>query len=279
MSHFLSSQIKLPQQLPLESRSVSIVIPALNEEGNLEKLLDSIHITFERLGFTLPVLLVDDGSTDGSPKILDKLQEEYSFLKVITHPKRLGVTGVWKTAIANTESDWILWGQADLESNPELDFPLLLTSCVHGVHGVAGWRQNRGDGKNLASKVANLTCCLVFGLKIHDMNWIKLIPRELVACLPMDTVTHRYMLAVLSGFGYQITEVATPWYPRHSGQSKFGKKRLLSSAIDFTRAFCWFISKRLFNQELQSKSQSKALPLKHVFNEPNTEVYKKITDR
>ena len=234
----------LPQQLPLESRSVTIVIPALNEEGNLERLLHLIEKAFLRLGFTLPVVLIDDGSTDESPKILIQLQQKYDFLTVITHPQRLGVTGVWKTAIANTNSDWIFWGQADLESNPELDIPILLEACTKEVHAVAGWRQNRGDGKKLASNVANTTCRLLFGLKIHDMNWIKLVPRELVACLPMDVVTHRYLLAVLAGLGYHITEVPTPWFPRYSGYSKFGKRRLLSSSLDFLRAFRWFISKR-----------------------------------
>ncbi|OYQ64818.1 family 2 glycosyl transferase [Pseudanabaena sp. SR411] len=234
----------LPQQLPLESRSVTIVIPALNEEGNLERLLHLIEKAFLSLGFTLPVILIDDGSTDESPRILVQLQQKYDFLTVITHPQRLGVTHVWKTAIANTTSDWIFWGQADLESNPELDIPILLGACTKEVHAVAGWRQNRGDGKKLASNVANTTCRLLFGLKIHDMNWIKLVPRELVAVLPMDVITHRYLLAVLAGFGYHIAEVPTPWFPRYSGYSKFGKRRLLSSSVDFLRAFRWFISKR-----------------------------------
>jgi hypothetical protein len=61
----------------------------------------------------------------------------------------------------------------------------------------------------------------------------------------MDIVTHRYMLAILSGFGYNVTEVATPWYPRYSGQSKFGKKRLISSARDFMRVWVWFITQLL----------------------------------
>jgi dolichol-phosphate mannosyltransferase len=244
MQRTSSYQGNLPRQTPLVSRSVTIVIPSLNEEGNLEKLLYLIDKAFVNLGFTLPVLLIDDGSTDASPQILVSLQQSYDYLRVITHPAKRGVTAVWQTAIANTSTDWILWGQADLESNPELDIPLLLHACTKGVHGVAGWRQNRGDGKKLASKIANTTCRLLFGLKIHDMNWIKLVPRELVAALPMDVVTHRYLLAVLSGFGYNITEVPTPWFPRHSGVSKFGKKRLLSSSLDFIRAFRWFISKR-----------------------------------
>jgi dolichol-phosphate mannosyltransferase len=247
-----SLQVNLPKKLPLESRSVTIVIPALNEEGNLEKLLGSIDRAFGKLGFTLPVLIIDDGSTDESPKILASLQQQYDFLGVVTHTAKRGVTGVWMTAIANTKTDWIFWGQADLESDPETDIPILLEACTKGVHGVAGWRQNRGDGKTLASKVANTTCQLVFNSKIHDMNWIKLVPRALVATLPMETVTHRYMLAVLAGFGYNITEVATPWHPRFSGKSKFGKKRLVSSAVDFSRMLAWFVPKLFTNTFKQS---------------------------
>jgi dolichol-phosphate mannosyltransferase len=254
MKRTSSHQGNLPRQTPLASRSITVVIPALNEEGNLEKLLHLIDKAFVNLGFTLPVLLIDDGSTDSSPQILVDLQRSYSYLKVITHPAKRGVTAVWQTAIANTNTDWIFWGQADLESNPELDIPLLLHACTKGVHGVAGWRQNRGDGKKLASKIANTTCRLLFGLKIHDMNWIKLVPRDLVATLPLEVVTHRYLLAALSGLGHNITEVPTPWFPRHSGVSKFGKKRLLSSSLDFIRAFRWFISERFSRKSPDSAS-------------------------
>ncbi len=225
---------------PSLSQSVTVVIPALNEEGNLERLLLALEQTFKNLGFTLPVLLIDDGSTDNSPQILRHLSEQYSFLKVIRHPQNQGVTGVWKTALAHVKSDWIFWGQADLESDFQTDLPLLLEACVSGVDGVAGWRQKRGDGKIFASKVANSACRLSFGLKIHDMNWIKLVRRDLLTTVPFDVVTHRYLLAVLAGRGYNITEVPTPWHPRYSGQSKFGRGRLISSAIDFGKTWWWF---------------------------------------
>jgi dolichol-phosphate mannosyltransferase len=233
---------------PLESRSVTVVIPALNEEGNLERLLQSIAQAFGSLGFILPVLVVDDGSTDNSPQILKKLDSQYPFLTVIRHPLRRGVTGVWKTALSHVKSDWIFWGQADLESDPLTDLPLLLESCTHGVDGVAGWRQKRGDGKVLASRLANFACRTVFGLTIHDMNWIKLVRRDLLMPMPLDQITHRYLLAVLAAYGCNITEVPTPWHPRHSGTSKFGRKRLISSALDFMRFCRWFFieNRRLF---------------------------------
>jgi dolichol-phosphate mannosyltransferase len=222
------------------TRSVTVVIPAFNEVGNLEKLLLTLQETFENLEFTLPVLLIDDGSTDGSAEILHAMSEEYAFLQIIHHSQRQGVTGVWKTALAHVKTDWIFWGQADLESDPRTDLPLLLEACTPECDAVAGWRQKRGDGKIFASKFANFACRLLFGLKIHDMNWIKLVRRDLLLTLPIEKITHRYLLAVLAAQGHNITEVATPWHPRYAGTSKFGKKRLLTSALDFAKVWWWF---------------------------------------
>jgi len=235
----MKSSMPSPQP-PAISGSVTVIIPALNESGNLERLLLAVEQTFHNLGKTLPVLLIDDGSTDNSPQLLKRLIQHYSWLKVIRHPHRRGVTGVWKTALAHTNSDWLYWGQADLESDFRTDLPLLLNACVAGVDGVAGWRQQRGDGKILASSFANSACRCAYGLKIHDMNWIKLVRRDILAALPLDLVTHRFLLAILAGWGYQITEVPTPWHPRFSGQSKFGKGRLLASAIAFWQVWWWF---------------------------------------
>ena len=237
--------------------SITVVIPCLNEEGNLERLLLNIEETFENMGFSLPVLVVDDGSTDNSYQILKQMSEKYDYLSIIRHPHRRGVTGVWKTALDNVQTDWIFWGQADLESDPRTDLPLLLEACVPGVDAVAGWRQKRGDGKILASQIANSTCSLLFGLKIHDMNWIKLVRRDLLSTLPVETITHRYLLAVLAAQGYNVTEVPTPWHPRHSGTSKFGKKRFLTSAIDFINSWWWFQTQgRLINRRQDKKIDS-----------------------
>lgn len=231
---------------PSLQRSVTLVIPAFNEADNLEKLMLFIEQTFQNLGFSFPVILIDDGSTDQTAKILKNVQEKYKFLKVIHHPKRQGVAAVWKTALAYVHTEWILWGQADLETDPRTDIPLLLSTCQPGIDAVAGWRQNRNDGKLLASQIANWVNCQVFGLKIHDMNWIKLVRRDLLSEELLNWTTHRYLLAVLAGFGHNIAEVQTPWHPRHSGKTKFGKIRLISASIDFIKLLVWWFSIKLF---------------------------------
>jgi glycosyltransferase involved in cell wall biosynthesis len=228
----------------MQSRSVTVVIPCHNEEGNLEALMKSVEQSFEVLGFTLPVLLINDGSTDASGEILTELQKVYSFLKVVTHETKKGVAEVWKTAIAHTKTDWICWSQADLESEPATDIPMLMEACKAGIDGIAGWRQKRGDGKVAASKIANTACQIAFNLKIHDMNWIKLVRRDILVNLPIEKITHRYILAILAAKGFNITEIPTPWHPRLSGTSKFGKGRLISSAVDFTRTCAWYYGER-----------------------------------
>ena len=225
---------------PIRSRSVTIVIPCMDEEGNLERLFEYIDIAFKQLGYTLPVLVINDGSTDNTPNILNQLRQQYKFLSVISHPQNRGVAEVWNTALDHVKTDWILWGQADLESDPRVDIPALLNAWEPGVDAVAGWRQGRGDGKSGASSIANRACRWAFGLQIHDMNWTKLVRRDILSRLPVTLITHRFLLAVLAGQGYNVIETPTPWFPRFSGISKFGRKRLVTSAKDFLRVLGWF---------------------------------------
>ncbi|NET56891.1 MAG: glycosyltransferase family 2 protein [Symploca sp. SIO2E6] len=238
---------------PIISGSVTIVIPVLNEAGNLPRLLSLLEETFLHLGYELPVLVINDGSTDETPQILGDLQQQYLFLKVVHHERCQGVTQVWKTALTQVQTDWLFWGQGDLESDPRVDVPTLLNAATMGVDAIAGWRQNREDGKICSSQLANRVCQLAFGMTIHDMNWVKLIRRDALVDLPLELVTHRYLLAVLSAMGYRVIEVPTPWYPRFSGVSNFGYGRLFTSTLDFIRVLVWFYlnlgKKKFFSQK------------------------------
>ncbi len=234
---------------PLESHSVTVVTCACNERDNLKPLLSQVEKAFEDLGFRLPMLLIDDGSTDNSESILKELEIQYDFLTVICHSRRFGLTECLKTAIAHTNTDWLYLTPCDLESDPKIDLPLLINGCKPGIDVVAGWRQNRQDGKILASTIANFTCRLTFGLNIHDMNWIKLIRRDLLIMLPLEKVTYAYVLPVLAALGYRIIEIPTPWYSRTAGRSKFGTKRLITSAQSFWKLWWWFY----FQYSSQSK--------------------------
>jgi hypothetical protein len=190
-----------------------------------------------------------------------------------------GVTGVWQTALAHIRTDWLLWGQADLESDPLTDIPALLRAYEPGVDAIAGWRQQRGDGKVLASTLANQSCHQAFGLNIHDMNWIKLIRREALMAVPIERTTHRFLLAALAGLGYRVIETPTPWHPRFAGESKFGKKRLLTSARDFLGVLSWFyIERRLrvVTQAAISLHKSTGVALKAAKNAFSQQMHEEL---
>ena len=74
----------------------------------------------------------------------------------------------------------------------------------------------------------------------HDMNWVKLVRTDAMCSLPIELVTHRYILAVLSGLGARIKEVPLQWHKRKAGRSKFGRRRLWSSAVEFAKLWIWF---------------------------------------
>ena len=117
---------------------------------------------------------------------------------------------------------------ADLESDPEMDVPLLLGKLDQGYDVVAGWRQGRRDGE----AVANVACRLLFGLEVHDLNWIKAFRREVTDGLALRSQWHRYILVMAHREGYRIGEVKVPYRPREAGRSKFGLGRPPVSAID-----------------------------------------------
>ena len=220
--------------------SLTIVVAVLNERDNLTSFCHSIDRLFSDYGMTCEVVVVNDGSSDGSRPLLEELSHQFSFLKILDHAYPKGLTHVLKTATQNIESDWIYLTAADLESDIYTDLPHLISAHIPGDTAIAGWRQDRGDHKKFASAIANGFCRIGFGLNIHDMNWVKLVRTEAICTLPLELVTHRYILAVLSGLGGHIREVPVQWHARQAGRSKFGRRRLWSSAVEFTKLWFWF---------------------------------------
>jgi hypothetical protein len=98
---------------------------------------------------------------------------------------------------------------------------------------VAGWRQGRSDGKVFASGIYNAVSRALFGLTVHDMNWIKGFRREVIESLPpLRSDWHRFLLHIAAQQGYSITEVPVIWHPRRAGKSKFGLTRIPVSLLD-----------------------------------------------
>ncbi len=211
---------------------VSVLIPAYNEEGNVTPVIDKVAKAFEARDLDGEVVLVDDGSTDGTGHEAAACADRYPFVKVVHHRRNLGLTEAIRTGFRHVSGDVIILLPGDLESDPEEDIPKLLDKLAEGYDVVAGWRQGRRDGKIMASKIYNFISRLLFNVQAHDMNWVKAFRREVIEGLYLRSDWHRFILMIAASQGYKIGEVRTNYYPRRQGKSHFGLGRIPVSFLD-----------------------------------------------
>jgi len=212
---------------------VSVFIPAFNESENIPLLFEKVNRIAEKDSyFEYEIVIVDDGSTDNTAKMIREGSEKYNFVKAYYHKKNLGLTEAMRTGFPNCNGEFVLFLPGDLESDPEEDIPLLLGKLKEGYELVTGWRQGRNDGKMLASKIYNIVSRNLFDVKVHDMNWIKGFRRYVLDDLELRSDWHRFIVMMAADKGYKIGEVKTKWHPRRHGKSKFGLMRFPISLID-----------------------------------------------
>ncbi len=220
---------------PQEQREkplVSVVVPAHNEEATVRVFVERTAKAFAQLGRPWELLYVDDGSTDGTAAAVEAATAAEPRVRLIRQRRNLGLTEALNRGFREARGTVIVFLPADLESDPEIDIPLLLGKLDEGYDVVSGWRQGRRDGKRHASRLANLTCRLLFGLDVHDMNWIKAFRREVTDSLALRSSWHRYILVMAQNEGFRIGEVKVPYKARGAGRSKFGFSRLPVSFLD-----------------------------------------------
>jgi len=212
---------------------VSVFIPAFNESGNIPIIFEKVQRIAENdPEFEYELVIVDDGSSDDTAKMIREGSENYNFIKPYYHKKNLGLTEAMKTGFPNCSGEFVVFLPGDLESDPEEDIPLLLGKLKEGFELVTGWRQGRKDGKMLASKIYNVVSRSLFNVQVHDMNWIKGFRRYVLDDLELRSDWHRFIVMMAANKGYKIGEVKTKWHPRRHGKSKFGLMRFPISLID-----------------------------------------------
>jgi glycosyltransferase involved in cell wall biosynthesis len=216
---------------------VSVLVPAMNEAGNLALFMEQADETFRGRAETYEVVVIDDGSTDDSWQILQSLLARYPYLKAARHRARRGIAEALRTGYHVSSGAILVFYPADLQFKPE-DIPSLVLPILHGDSDmVTGFKEGKYE-KAFVSRIYNKLSRSLFDVPVRDLNNVKAYRREIMQALPMRPDWHRYMIVLAHASGYSVSEVPIPLYARHSGSSKFGLSRIPIGVMDMLSV--WF---------------------------------------
>jgi len=210
---------------------LSVVIPAYNEEGNVNELLNQFNQVFSNLPYRAELIFVDDGSTDKTLVRAKDSQANYNWLKVYSHRTNMGLTAALETGFSKAMGKIICFYPADLQYHAS-EIPRFVSKIDSGADVVTGWKQGKYGLKAFGSFIYNKLSQWLFKVKVHDMNSIKAFKREVVESFTYRRGWHRYMVVMAAQAGYVLDEVKVKLYPRKSGKSKFGLMRLPIGFLD-----------------------------------------------
>ena len=225
---------------------ISVVIPLLNEHDSLEELHDWIASVMQSNQFSYEILFIDDGSTDDSWKVIQKLRAKNSAVSGLKFSKNFGKSQALHAGFTRTKGDVVITMDADLQDSPDEIPELYRMITKQGYDIVSGWKKKRYDSffaKNLPSKLFNWAARKISGLSLHDFNCgLKAYRSEVVKAIEVYGEMHRYIpvLAVNAGFS-NIVEKIVIHQARKYGKTKFGMERFINGFLDLITI--WFISK------------------------------------
>ena len=209
---------------------ISVVIPALNEEGNIPELCRQFDQMRQKSDYDFELVLIDDGSTDKTFDLMSDASKQYDFIKFGKHQFNLGLTEALKTGFEIAAGGIYVFYPADLQYKPE-DIPALVKPILEGADVTTGWKQGKYS-KRFVSSIYNYLSRKIFGLKVHDLNSVKAFRSEVVKDIFLRRDWHRYIVVLAADQGYKIEEVKIPVYQREWGKSKFSIWRIPIGLLD-----------------------------------------------
>jgi glycosyltransferase involved in cell wall biosynthesis len=210
---------------------LSIIVPAFNEVENIPNLLEKTAEVISQEDRRWEMILVDDGSTDGTYEVAANLTPNYPFLKVTRNKTNMGKTEAILTGLKQSKGRFVAILDADLQYMPG-DLPRLLEQLYEGFDMVTGWKVGRYS-KQFVSSIYNQLSRWLFKIPVHDQNSIKVMKRAILEELHLRKDWHRYIVALAVDRGYSVTEVKVKLHPRKKGQQKYaGKGRVLVGLLD-----------------------------------------------
>ena len=214
---------------------ISITVPVFNEAESLPALHGSIREVMVGLCLPWELIFVNDGSTDGSTAILDRLAAENAEVKVVHFRRNYGQTAAMMAGFDFAGGDVIIPLDGDLQNDPA-DIPKLLAKLDEGFDVCSGWRKDRQDDalqRNFPSILANQLISWVSGVRLHDFGCsLKAYRSEVIKGVRLYGEMHRFLPIYAGWHGAKITEVAVNHFARTSGKSKYGLERVAKVLCD-----------------------------------------------
>ena len=213
---------------------LSVVVPAMNEEGNLAALHEAVAEVLEAAGITFELIFVDDGSTDGTWQTIEGLSAQDQRVVGLRHRRNFGKARGLATGFSAATGELVLTMDADLQDDPA-EIPRFLAKLDEGFDLVSGWKQQRQDplGKTVPSRVFNAVVRTVSGVPLHDFNCgFKIYRADVVRNIRLYGELHRFTPVLAHAEGFRVGELAVRHHPRRWGMSKYGWSRLIKGFLD-----------------------------------------------
>ncbi|MEX2273398.1 MAG: glycosyltransferase family 2 protein [Vicinamibacterales bacterium] len=214
---------------------LSVVIPIHNEEPNLRELCREFTDVLSAAARSYEIILVDDGSRDGSFELLRDLQALDPRLRVIQFRRNFGQTAAFAAGFAHARGRYIVTADGDLQNDPS-DIPAMVERIEAGDDIVCGWRKDRKDrfiNRRLPSFIANWLISWATGVKLHDYGCsLKVFRAEVVKPLRLYGEMHRFLPALASEMGVRVSEQVVNHRPRRFGTTKYGISRTIRVILD-----------------------------------------------
>lgn len=225
---------------------ISVVVPLYNEVESLQPLTEWITKVMQENNFSYEILLIDDGSKDGSYDKIEELIKQNPNIKGVQFRRNYGKSAALNVGFERVEGSVVITMDADLQDSPD-EIPELYNMITKdGYDLVSGWKKKRYDSKltkNLPSKLFNATTRMLSGIKLHDFNCgLKAYKKEVVKSIEVYGEMHRYIPVIAKWAGFtNIGEKVVQHRKRQFGKSKFGMNRFINGYLDLMSIM--FVSK------------------------------------
>jgi len=224
----------VPAQAP--KVDLTVLVPVLNEAENMRPLVEKLVQDLKPLGKSYEILVIDDGSTDGTFDQLRALTPSIPGLRGVRFRRNFGKSAALSVGFREAGGRVVVTMDGDLQDD-SAEIGRLLAKIDEGFDLVSGWKQNRKDSisKTVPSKLFNAVTSAVSGVPLHDMNCgLKAYRREVTQTIHLRGELHRFIPVLAHWSGFRVGEIRTVHHPRIHGKTKFGVSRFLNGFLDLT---------------------------------------------